>query len=278
MAAINLHASNSSTQSPDFFHIYGPTIASTVTTLSVGLACIAKFAFNSNPWALGFTIAGALPGVYFGKKLYDDWIPGCLRMARGEIVRKITGVPNPKLGLDGWQKDSTHSNHFDQELADALVAMCKKRQLTTSINFGCGGKGQYSRTLKNSGIDAEASDFSRGSESNQISHTTLTQMESEKEYDLVTSFEVMSKTLPGQERDFVQKLINATKEGGVIAMSCAVPGQRGPNSNLLTNNEVRALFKEKGCTYDEDATIRLRKAVHGVHTWLNTNIMVFTRN
>lgn len=241
------------------------------------LSFICKFALNLEVLAFGFAVGAVTPLFFYGTKVYTDWIPKLAwKLPKGEIIRKLTNVPNIGLGLDGWRSNSTHSNHFDQNLADALVGMCNNDQLTTHADFECAGRGEYSQTLRSAGIESDAFDFSVASVNRTVHLATLDEQAS-REYDLVTSFEVVSKTLPGEEETFIKKLINSTKPNGVIAMSCAVPGQAGPNSNHHTNEEIIAIFKKYGCKHDDSASWKLRRSTNPMHPWLKHTIMVFKK-
>lgn len=260
------------------FEIYEPMVSTAIAASSLTVSILTRVLVGFNPLAIGFAALAALPGSIHGTKLYTDWIPKMLwTMPKGEMIRCLTGVPNVKLGLAGWKSDSVHSNHFDKNLADALVGLCRKYNLHSAADFECAGKGQYAEVLREAGIPADGFDFSPASVKNykDLRLATLRELQSSKKYDLVTSFEAISKTLLGEEALFAAKLVNATKPGGKIAMSCAIPGQAGPNSNCYTNEEIIGIFERNGCKYNKEATNKLRRLANPTHPWLKSSIMVF---
>jgi hypothetical protein len=244
-----------------------------------------------SPLAIGLSATGAtLPVLFHGPKVYTNWIPELYRLGKGEAIRRGTGVPDVKKGLEGWQEDSTHSTHFNDGLARGIVGLCQKEKFTKAADFDCGGQGQYAEALEKRGVVVHGYDFSLASTGSkdsrnlsvEVKHTTLEADPSHKEqYELVTSLsDVTSKTLPGkkEEEQFCKKLIDATKSRGMIVTSCAIPGQPGPNSNCKTNKAIQDIFKKNGCTFLNKPTNRLRHLANPIHPWLMRSLMVFRKN
>lgn len=262
------------------FEVYEPMVSTAIATISMGLSVFAKYYMNSNPYSMGFALLSAAPGAFHGSKLYTNWIPKLAwKFPKGEVTRALTNVPNVRLGLEGWQRDSTHSNHFDENLAEKLVVLCKQNDFKSSADFDCAGKGQLSERLNKAGIRAKGYDFSEASVKmfKNLKLATLSSKPIEAS-ELVTSIEVMSKTLPGQEEKFVKNLVDATTPGGMIVASCAIPGQPGPNINCHTNEKIKQIFERNQCTYDEAATWDLRRSVNPMHYWLKNTILAFKKN
>ncbi|HSX25744.1 MAG TPA: hypothetical protein VLE89_01895 [Chlamydiales bacterium] len=265
--------------------IYGPMVSTSIAASSLVASILARTLVGFfNPWTIGFAALAALPGSIYGTRVYTDWIPKALwSMPKGEAIRCLTGVPNVKLGLKGWKNNSVHSNHFNENLADALVGLCRHYFRSSSVSvadFECGGRGQYPAVFREAGFQADGFDFSPASVNKykDLQLATLSELQPAKKYDLVTSFEAISKTLPGEEEVFIKKLIHLTKSGGKIAMSCAIPGQAGPNSNCYTNKEIIAIFeRENRCKYNEEATLKLRRLANPMHLWLKSSILVFDK-
>ena len=255
------------------FEIVEPVIA---TGVAVGGIAITTLSLLYGSIYLPWAALAAAPGFFHGPKLYSNWIPKLIwKMPKGEVIRAVTNIPNVKWGFLGWKENSTHSNHFDENLADALVGLCQKNKLSSHADFECGGKGEYTKVMLEEGIRSTSYDYSDYSVRAHKLHAITDNLE--QKYDLVTSFEVLSKTVPGQEEEFVKRLADRTNSSGMIAMSCALPGQAGPNSNTMTNQKVIDIFKKYGCTVDYSASTKLRRAANPMHMWLKGSIMVFKK-
>ncbi|HSX11436.1 MAG TPA: hypothetical protein VLF94_06970 [Chlamydiales bacterium] len=269
---------------PSLLEIHGPMISASTAVSSAALSFLAKVAVNSNPWCLTFAALAAAPGVVYGRQVYTDWIPTMVRdLAWGECVRKWKRVPDADRGIPGWQDDSTHSNHFDAKLADALVGLHHKKRFASYADFECGGRGLYPETFKKAGIAGPVGgyDFSQASvlanKDLWLASLYDPQPRVDETYDLVTSFEAISKGLPEQVDAFIMKLIHATRKDGMLVMSCAHPGQAGPNCSWRKPEEIIAFCKQNGCRYNEAATMKLRRAAGPMHPWLKENILAFDK-
>ena len=261
------------------FEIEEPFVSTAVSVTSLALLVITAPAAMP-VLSIGLGGLTLLPVMRHGFQIYTGWIPECARMMKGEVIRYAIKRPNVMKGLLGWQGNCLHSSHFDQKMAEALVQMCKKNKWDSAVHFDCGGKGEYIEKLKQNEIDADGFDFSASSVrlNPTLQLTDLNASSSLKQYDLVFSFEVMSKTLPGEEAIFAQKLISAAKQGGVIVVSCALPDQSGPNSNPLSLQMVSDIFYQNGCTLDPSLSCKLRRVASPIHPWLRKNTLAFIRN
>ncbi len=272
------------------FQVNEPMIATALSAAGIGWFLLSKLAAHTNYWTIALAL---LPAYKHGTKLFTRWLPDLVwRLPKGEATRIWTNNPDVSQGLPGWFWDARHSNHFSLELAEALVGLAQTRGANTHADFECAGDDRYARAMRNGGVDSQGYDFSFASvrahandiigdprdstrPDRRLKLATLGKKTPMK-YKMVTSFEALSKTLFGEEEAFVRQLVDATEPDGIIIMSCAAPGQAGPNSNCLSKDAVIGLFGKLGWGYNPGPTMKLRNAA-GMYPWLRRNILVFTK-
>lgn len=226
--------------------------------------------------ASALTTGAILPAAKYGYR-YPKWLNQLAAMAAGEVKRHLLKTPDAAKGIQGWQQFSQHSHHVSPDFADAVIEMCQAKMISGSAAiYDLAGNGDYLPIFQKQFTKVTAYDFSRASAEGAVQHTTTT--DREYQFELVFSpSDVMSKGTEIEQEQFVQKMVCAAALNGTIVVTCAVPGQPGPNCTPLSNEEAIAKFTTRGCEYDEEATMKLRRLADPMHSWLEHSILVFRK-
>ena len=185
------------------------------------------------------------------------------------------------FGVDqqfGFFTGGSADNHiYDEPLCAALIEYLKDQQVQSVADLGCGG-GQYTRAIKDAGMECDGYDgnpntveMTNGlcSVLNLAEPVTLG-----RSYDCVLSLEV-GEHLP---KEFEEIFVDNVKRHSnrMIVVSWAIPNQSGlGHFNEQPNEYVQALFETHGFKRDIEAEKPLRAA--SKFHWFKNTILVFVK-
>jgi cyclopropane fatty-acyl-phospholipid synthase-like methyltransferase len=179
--------------------------------------------------------------------------------------------------LDKQHAEDTHVH--DNVLSNALVTFFKqefKNKNKSILDLGC-GKGDYVKTLRKNGFDADGLDGNPHTKhwfDDAIIHDLSIETNFEKKYNWVLTLEVAEHLPKELEFSFISNVHNNNTDG--IVMSWAIKGQGGwGHFNEQDNEYVIDLFEKKGYLYDVEQSNYFRNNCE--LSWFKNTILVFRK-
>lgn len=174
-----------------------------------------------------------------------------------------------------WENKTSEGHHHDKRLATAILAMLKKEECKTLVDFGC-GMGYYPELFRLAGIYCQAYDGNPNTYALTLGTGRTQDLSVEfdlgEKFDCVLSLEV-GEHIPAEfENIYLDNIAKHAK--GMIILSWAVPGQNGDGHvNCQTNQYIIDQMHLRAYTLDEVATKALRNS--SSLWWFKNTIMVF---
>lgn len=150
----------------------------------------------------------------------------------------------------------------------------------TYLDIGC-GTGAMVKAARALGVDALGVDILPHDEPYLIRHNLNTKLDLFREFEVVTSVEVVEHTEPSAEGEVCDTLVRHVKKDGRLILTAAPPGQNGDGHiNCQPQKYWIDRLQSRGLTYRLDSTQRLqavwRNCWHAT-PWISDNLMVFLK-
>jgi len=181
-----------------------------------------------------------------------------------------------KINERGYWEGVDKSKHlFDERLANSILHLIIKNQLSEVMDFGC-GDGSYTKLLNDNGVPCMGVDGNPNTP--KLSGSTCTVLDLSKpithlrKVDLVLCLEVGEHIPLEYEHILLNNITDHTNKA--IIMSWAIPGQGGfGHVNCRSIDHIVSQVEMRGFKYCPAETIFLRTRAY--RSWFKETIMVF---